>query len=81
MPLTFAKPLLMCTTACAERVFTDSRSLHHPANNLQFDRMNHWIAKGSQQRCSLPGCKGTSRYCKKSNVGLHAECFELHHCK
>ena len=27
-------------------------------------------------------CKGTSvYYCKKCNVGLHAEWFELYHCK
>ena len=49
-------------------LFTGRRSLHYPANNFQFDGMNHWIAKGSQQRCSLPGCKGTSvYYCKKKN--------------
>ena len=57
-------------------LFTGSRSSHHPVNNLQFDGINHWIAKGSQQRCSL-GCKRTSvYYCKKCNVGLHVECFE-----
>ena len=38
-------------------LFTGSRSLHHPENNLQFDGINHWIAKGSQRWCSLPGSK------------------------
>ena len=70
--LAFAKPLSLRTTACTERVcclqhysqvvtgrlFT-GRSLNHPANNLQFDGINHCIAKGSQRWCSLPGCKGT----------------------
>ena len=57
-------------------------SSYHPPNNFQFDGINHWIAKGSQQWCSLPGCKGASAYyCKKCNVGLHAQCFELYHCK
>ena len=56
-------------------LFTGSHSLHHPAKNLQFDGINHWIAKGSQPQCSLLGCKGTSvYYYKKCNVGLH-------HCK
>ena len=64
-------------------VVTGSQSLHHPVNNTQFDGINHWIAKDSQRRCSLPGCKGTSvyEYCKNCNVGLHAACFELYHCK
>ena len=63
-------------------LFAGSRSLHHPENNLQSDGINHWIAKVSQRRCSFPGCKGTSvYYCKKCNVCLHAECFELYHCK
>ena len=62
--------------------FRGSRNLHHPADNLQFDSINHWIAKCSQRRCSLKGCKGTSiYYSKKCNVGLHAECFKLYHCK
>ena len=43
-------------------LFTGSRSLHHPANNLQFDGINHWIAKRSQRRCRLQGCKGTLVY-------------------
>ena len=61
-------------------LFAGSRSLHKPANNLQFDGIHHWIAKDSQ--FSLPGCKGTSLYyCKKSNVGFHAKCFELYYCK
>ena len=33
-------------------LFTSSRSLHHPGNNWQFDDINHWIAEGSQRRCS-----------------------------
>ena len=41
-------------------LFAGSRTLHHLANNLQIDSTNHWIAQGSQQRCSLPGCKRTS---------------------
>ena len=41
-------------------LFTGSRTLHHLANNLQIDSTNHWIAQGSQQRCSLPECKRTS---------------------
>ena len=41
-------------------LFTGSRTLHHLANNLQIDSINHWIAEGSRQRCSLPECKGTS---------------------
>ena len=61
-------------------LFTGIRSLHHSINNLQFDGINHWIIKGSQRRCSLPGCKRTLvYYCKKCNVSLHAECFELYH--
>ena len=40
-------------------LFTGSRRLQHPANNLQFDSINHWIAKVSQRRCSLRGCKET----------------------
>ena len=63
-------------------LFTGNRSLHHPANNLKFDGINRWIAKGAQQRCSLPVYKGTLVcYSKNSNVGLHAECFELYQCK
>ena len=63
-------------------LFTGSRSLNHPANNFRFDDINHWIAKGSQRRCSLPGFKeNLVYYCKKCNVGLHDECFELYHCK
>ena len=46
-------------------LFTGSHSLHHPENSLQFDGINHWIAKGSQQWCSLPRCKGTSVYYSK----------------
>ena len=57
------------------------RSLRHPANNFKFDGISHWIANGSQRWRSLPGCKGTSAYyCKKYNVGLYAECFELYYC-
>ena len=26
-------------------LFTDSRSLHHPANNLQFHGINHWMPR------------------------------------
>ena len=66
-------------------LFTGRRSLHYPANNFQFGGINHWIAKSSQQRCSLSGCKGTSvYYCKKKkkcNVSLYAKCLELYHCK
>ena len=63
-------------------LFTGSCSLHQPANNLQFDGIDHWITTGSQRRYSLPGCKGTLvYYCKKYNVGLHAECFKLYHRK
>ena len=63
-------------------LFTYSRSLHHPPNNLQLNSINHSIAKCSQRQCSLPGRKGTSvNYCKKWNVSLYAECFELYHCK
>ena len=68
-------------------LFTGSLNLHQPANNLQFDGINHWIAKGSQRRCNLPGCKKTSlknlikKKKKKCNVCLHAECFELYTCK
>ena len=40
-------------------LFTGSRNLHHPANNLQFDGVNHWIAKGSQRQCSLTDFKKT----------------------
>ena len=51
-------------------LFAGSRSLHHPAKNFQFDGINHWIPTGSQRRCSLPRCKGTSvYYCK------------IYHCK
>ena len=47
-------------------LFRGSSSLHHLANNFQLDYINHWIANGSQQRCSIPGCKWTSAYyCKK----------------
>ena len=87
MPLAFAEPLLMHTTVCTERLpsatlFTGNCSLHHLANNLQFGGINRWTGKGSQRRCCLPGCKGTSvYYCKKCNVGLHVECFELYDCK
>ena len=62
-------------------IFTGSHSLHQPANNLKFDCINLWISKGSQRQCSLPGCKGISIYCKKCNVSVHVECFELYHCK
>ena len=58
-------------------LFTGSRSLHHPASNLQFDGVNHWIAKGSQRQCSLTGFKETLYII----VSLHAECFVLYHCQ
>ena len=55
MPLAFAEPLLMHTTVCTERLpsatlFTGNCSLHHLANNLQFDGINRWTGKGSQRR-------------------------------
>ena len=58
-------------------LFTSIRSLYHPKKNLPFAGINHWIAKDSQWRCSLPGYKGTSvYYCKKYNVRPHAKCFD-----
>ena len=36
-----AKKSLPSTT-----LFTGSHSLHQAVNNLQFDGINHWIAKG-----------------------------------
>ena len=61
-------------------LFTSGCNLHHYENNFQFDDINHRIAKGSQGRCSLPGCKETSvYYCKKWNFSLHAECLALYH--
>lgn len=61
-------------------LFPGNRVLHNPSKNLQFDGKNHWIVKGSQRRCSLTGCKGTSKYfCEKCNVGLHPECFKVYH--
>ena len=60
-------------------LFTGSCSLHHLTNNLHFDGINHWIAKSSQRPFSLP--RTSVYYCKRCNVGLHAECFELYHCK
>ena len=87
MPLTFADQVLMQTTACTKRVppsttlFTGSCSLHHPANNLYFDGINHWITKGLQRRCPLREYIGTwVYYCKRCNVGLHSECFKSYHC-
>ena len=63
-------------------LFPGNKALHTPSKNLQFDGVNHWIVKGTQRRCSLPGCKGTSKYfCEKCNVGLHPECFRLYHSK
>ena len=63
-------------------LFIGSPSLPHSANTFEFDAINHWITKGSQHRHNLPGCKETSvYYCKKCNIGLHAECFESYHCK
>ena len=63
-------------------LFIDSPSLPHSANIFELDGINHWITKGSQQQHSLPGCKETlAYYCKKCNVGIHAECFALYHCK
>ena len=44
---------------------TWSRGRHnlcHPANNLQLDGMNHWIAMGSQPWFNLPGCKESSKF-------------------
>ena len=69
-------------TLLSVTLFIGNRNLHHPANNLKFNSINRWIAKGAQQRCSSPVCKGTLVcYCKNCNVGLHAECFGLYHCK
>ena len=71
------RKILLSTT-----LFTGSRSLHHPENNLQFNGINHWFTKGSQRQCDLPGSKGTSAYYfKKCNDGLHDECFQLYHFK
>ena len=62
-------------------LFKSIRILHHPSNSFQFNGMNYWIVKGSQQLCSLSECKGTTVYCcKKCDVGLHVDCFELYHC-
>ena len=63
-----------------ETLFCGSRKLHHPANNLRYDGINHWLVKGSQRRCAMKGCKGTSKFfCEKCNVGLHPVCHKLHH--
>ena len=50
MPLAFAEPLLMRTTVCTERLpsatlFTGNCSLHHLANNLQFDGIIAGLAR------------------------------------
>lgn len=61
-------------------LYPGNRILHYPAQNLRYDNLNHWIVKGGQRRCALPGCRGTSKYsCEKCNVGLHPDCFKIYH--
>ena len=37
-----------------EMLFCGSQKLH-PANNLCYDAINHWLVKGSQRRCAMEG--------------------------
>lgn len=63
-----------------ETLFRGSRKLHNPAENLRYDGWNHWLIKGSQRRCAMEGCRGTSKYfCEKCNVGLHPDCHKVYH--
>ena len=63
-----------------ETLFRGSRRLHNPAENLRYDGLNHWLVKGSQRRCAMEGCKGTSKFfCEKCNVGLHPDCYKIYH--
>ena len=61
-------------------LYPGNRRLHNPAENVRYDNIGHWIVKGTQRRCALYGCKGTSMYfCEKCNVGLHPDCFKTYH--
>jgi len=52
-----------------------------PRDHVKYSKSNHWIVKGTQRRCALLGCSGTSvYYCETCNVGLHPQCFKLYHC-
>ena len=69
-----AKTLLSIT------LFTGNRSLHHPANNLKLTVSIAGLPKARSNGVDYQ--EGTLVcYCKNSNVGLHAECFELYQCK
>ena len=63
-----------------EMLLRGSRKLHHPAKNLCYDGINHWLVEGSQRRCAMKGCKGTTKFfCEKCNVGLHFDCHKTYH--
>ena len=88
MPLAFAKPLLMRTTSCTERVCR----LQHYSQVVAAYITLQTICSLTVSITELPRAHSDGvayqdvkepRYIivKKCNVGLHAECFELYHCK
>ena len=69
---------LQCSKKMPQILFPGSRS--QSREHVRFSATNHWIVKGTQQRCAKPGCLGTSWYsCEACNVGLHPECFKEYH--
>ena len=89
MPLVFAEPLLMRTITCKERVY---RLQHYSQVVAAYITMPE-ICSLTLLTTGLPGTHRDGvayqlwqyytrvYYCKKYNVCLHAECFEIYHCK
>ena len=63
-------------------LFPGSRIKSPVQSCIRNDGANQLIVEGTQRRCALSGCKGTSTFCcQKCNVGLHPKCFKDFHCK
>ena len=86
MPLAFTEPLLMRATACTERVC----QLQHYSQLVAAYITLQTICSRTVSITGLPRAHSDGvayqnvkepRHiiAKKCNVGLHAECFELHH--
>ena len=85
MLLAFTEPFFVRTTVCKERAshqqhYSQVVTVYITVQTVHSLTVSITGLPRAKRRCSLPECKGTRvYYCKKCNVGLHAECFELYH--